>query len=241
MKTLLVLPARNEAENLPTLIDELRARYPHYDVLIVDDQSSDSTSQVARLHGAAVVELPFNLGIGGAEQTGFLYALRHGYDEVVRLDGDGQHPPEAVQALLHALRDGQADVVIGSRFLKSEGFRSSRLRRVGIRWLALLSSTLARQRITDSTSGFRAFRRNAFEFLASYNPQDYPEPESVVLLTRNGFGIAEVPVMMRERQEGKSSIAGLQAVYYMLKTTLALLVTALRQPVRRAVSQRDGE
>lgn len=240
MSTLLVVPAWNEAESLPSLLDELTRQYPQYDILVVDDGSSDGTSAVSRLCDARVVQHPYNLGIGGAEQTGFLYAQRYGYDVVVRLDGDGQHPSEEIRRLVSALSESGADVVIGSRFLQANaGFRSSWTRRVGIRWLAFLNTVLTHQRITDSTSGFRAYRRNAFEFLARYNPQDYPEPESLTLLTRNGFSIREVPVVMRERQGGKSSIGGLQTLYYVLKTTLALLIAAIRKPVRTGASDAD--
>lgn len=233
MKVLLLVPAWNEADALPSLLSELRRRYPQYDVLVVDDGSSDDTGQVARAGGARVVELPFNLGIGGAEQTGFVYAERSGYDVVVRLDGDGQHPPEEVETLVQALETGEVDVVIGSRFLDLASFRSSWLRRVGIRWLALLITRLTRQRITDSTSGFRAYRRDAFAFLARFNPPDYPEPESVVLLARNGFRLREAPVRMRTRQGGRTSISGARSVYYMLKVTLAVLITAIRKPERQ--------
>jgi hypothetical protein len=230
VKTLLIIPARNEVESLPPLLDELRERYPEYDILVIDDGSSDSTGQAARVGGARLLELPFNLGIGGAEQTGFIYAQRYGYEVVVRLDADGQHPPQEVETLVCALLNSEADVVIGSRFLERDGFLSSWLRRVGICWLALLSTLLTGQRITDSTSGFRAYRRDAFGFLARHNPQDYPEPEGVVLLARNGFRIEEVPIMMQERRMGRSSIRGPRTVYYMVKVTLALLVAALREP-----------
>lgn len=240
MSTLLVVPAWNEAENLPQLLNELMRQYPQYDVLVVDDGSSDGTSAVSRLCDARVVQHPYNLGIGGAEQTGFLYAQRYGYDVVVRLDGDGQHPSEEIRGLLCALDESGADVVIGSRFLRPNGgFHSSWARRVGIRWLAFLNTILAHQRITDSTSGFRAYKRNAFGFLARYNPQDYPEPESLTLLSRNGFRIKEVPVVMRERQGGKSSIGGLHTLYYVLKMTLALLIAAIRKPVRTGALDGD--
>jgi glycosyltransferase involved in cell wall biosynthesis len=240
VSTLLLVPAWNEADSLPTLLDELIWQYPEYDILVVDDGSCDGTSAVSRRCDVRVVQHPYNLGIGGAEQTGFLFAQRYRYDFVVRLDGDGQHPSEAIRGLLCALEESGADVVIGSRFLQpNPGFHSSWARRVGIRWLALLNTILAHQRITDSTSGFRAYRRNAFQFLARHNPQDYPEPESLTLLSRNGFRIKETPVEMRERQGGKSSIGGLHSLYYVLKTTLALLIATIRKPVRTGASDGD--
>ena len=239
MRVLVILPAWNEAENLPSLLSELHRRYPRYDVLVVDDGSSDRTGRVARASGVPVVELCRNLGIGGAEQTGLIYAQRYGYEVVVRVDADGQHPPREIEPLLQALLDSKADVVIGSRFLGNDrnGFRPPLLRRIGIRWLALLGTVLSRQRITDSTSGFRAYRREALEFLACHNPQDYPEPEGVVLLGRNGFRIKEVPTTMSERRVGRSSIRGTRTLYYMVKVTLALLITALRRPVRRGLHE----
>ena len=238
-RTLLIVPARNEAASLPSLLAELRRRYPRYDVLVVNDGSTDRTTEVAQAQGVRVVELSFNLGLGGAEQTGFMYAERYGYDIVVRLDADGQHPPEEVETLLRALQETGADVVIGSRFLHGRGFRSSRLRRLGIRWLALLNTLLTGQRMTDSTSGFRAYGREAFEFLARFNPQGYPEPESAVLLARNGFRLAEVPVSMRERVRGESSIGAAHAAYYMLRTTLAVCIAAMRKRMR-LVEPDDG-
>jgi glycosyltransferase involved in cell wall biosynthesis len=230
---LLVVPAWNEADSLPSLLTQLKEYCPQYDVLVVNDGSSDATTSTAKAHGAIVVELPCNLGIGGAVQTGFLYAQRYGYDAVVRLDADGQHPPEEVDHLLARLNVGDVDVVIGSRFLvQGPGFRSSRLRRIGINWLNFLLGSLTRQKITDCTSGFCAYGRKTVAFFATNYPQDYPEPEGIILLTRNGFRIVEIPVHMRERQTGISSIRGLKPVYYMIKVTLAVLIAFLRQPIR---------
>jgi glycosyltransferase involved in cell wall biosynthesis len=232
-KVLLVVPAWNEADSLPSLLTQLKDHCPLYDVLVVNDGSFDDTTGIAKAYGTVVVELPCNLGIGGAVQTGFLYAQRYGYDTVVRLDADGQHPPEEVEDLLARLNVGDVDVVIGSRFLvQGPGFRSSRLRRIGINWLNFLLRSLTRQKITDCTSGFWAYGHEAVAFFATNYPQDYPEPEGIILLTRNGFRIAEVPVHMRERQKGASSISGLKPVYYMTKVTLAVLIAFLRQPIR---------
>ena len=182
------------------------------------------------------MRLPLNLGIGGAEQTGFLFAMRHDYDIVVRMDADGQHPPDQVSVLVQALAESTADAVIGSRFLGMTTFRSTFMRRIGIRWLAAICGLLVRQPITDSTSGFRAYRRPVVAFLAQHNPYDYPEPEGVILLIKNGFRVQEVPVVMRARQEGQSSIRGLKTVYYMLKVTLSLILAASRRPVRSRAS-----
>lgn len=237
-KVLLVVPAWNEAQSLPVFLVELRAACPHYHILVVNDGSSDATTTVAKAYNATVIDLPCNLGVGGAVQTGFLYAQRLGYDIVVRLDADGQHPPEEVARLIHALDETGADVVIGSRFLERKGYRSSYWRRSGIRWLGLLIRFFTRQHITDATSGFWACRRDAIAFLAVHYPQGYPEPEGVILLLRNGFRIQEVPIKMRDRQAGQSSIRGLKPIFYMLKVTLAILVAVLRRPTRILVNSR---
>jgi glycosyltransferase involved in cell wall biosynthesis len=236
LKVLLIIPAWNEADSLPSLLTNIKQYCPQYDLLVVNDGSSDATTSVAKAHGAVVVEHPCNLGIGGAVQTGFLYAHRYGYDAVVRLDADGQHPPEEVEHLLARLNVGDVDVVIGSRFLvRSPGFRSSQLRRIGINWLNFLLGILTQQQITDCTSGFCAYGYETVAFLAENYPQDYPEPEGIILLKRNGFRIVEVPVHMRERQTGISSIRGLKPVYYMIKVSLAILIAFLRRPIRSRV------
>ena len=231
LRVLLVLPAWNEATNLPLLLTELRQLYPSYSVLVVDDGSLDATADVSREYGAAVVSLPVNLGIGAAVQTGFLFAQRYDYDIVVRLDSDGQHPPEEVARLVAALADG-VDVVVGSRFLKERSYRSSWLRRVGISWLSLLIRVLTGKWIADCTSGFCVYRRDAVDYLAAHYPQDYPEPESLALLIRNGFRVNEVPIRMQARRNGTSSIRGGRTLYYMIKVSLAVLIEAFRSPTR---------
>jgi glycosyltransferase involved in cell wall biosynthesis len=199
----------------------------------VNDGSADATSAQARSTGKAlVVDLPKNLGIGGAVQTGFKYAARNGYLVAIQFDGDGQHLAAEIPKLLARLDQGGVSLVIGSRFLeKHAGYRSTFVRRLGIRLFEGLNSILIGQRITDNTSGFRAYDHQAISFLAQYYPVDYPEPEAVILLGRNGFRIAEVFTLMRERQEGGSSIAGLKGAYYMVKVMLAVLMTFLRKPL----------
>jgi glycosyltransferase involved in cell wall biosynthesis len=226
---LAIIPAFNEAASLPALLQELARQCPSWEVLVINDGSTDRTGEVGRAARAKVIDLPFNSGVAAAEQTGFFYALEEGYSFVVRLDGDGQHSPAEAARLLAAVRNGGADVAIGSRFLGAPGFRSSWIRRMGIAWLSFLVTLLARRKVTDPTSGLRAFRRDVVSFLAQVYPGDYPEPESILLLARRGFRIVEVPVAMQGRQGGYSSIGKGGALYYVLKVTFALLVENLRR------------
>jgi glycosyltransferase involved in cell wall biosynthesis len=186
---------------------------------------------------AKVIDLSSNLGIGGAVQTGFKYASRNGYRVAIQFDGDGQHIAAEIPNLLKTLEDSGSAMVIGSRFLQPHnGFRSTFARRIGIRIFGLLNSLLIGQRITDSTSGFRAYNRPAIEFLAINYPSDYPEPETVILLGKNGFRMSEVFSMMRERQGGDSSISGLTGIYYMIKVILAVLMAVLRKPTVETIT-----
>ena len=230
---LIIVPAYNEAASIGQVIEELQSSKVGLDVLVVNDGSLDTTSQTARRFDAVIViDLPKNLGIGGAVQTGFKYAARQGYRRAMQFDGDGQHLAAEIPKMVTALEQSQSDMVIGSRFLGvNAGFRSTFARRLGIRIFDTLNSLLIRQRVTDNTSGFRLYGRRAIEFLAVHYPVDYPEPEAVILLGKNGFQISEVAVEMRPRQKGDSSISGIQAVYYMIKVILAILMTALRRPL----------
>ncbi|HMB15165.1 MAG TPA: DUF2304 family protein [Pelovirga sp.] len=230
---LIIVPAYNEAANIGGVIEELNQADADLDILIVNDGSADETSRLARgYEQVVVVDLPKNLGIGGAVQTGFKYAARQGYQLAMQFDGDGQHLAGEIHKLLGTLERSRCQIVIGSRFIeKSDGFQSTFVRRLGIRVFDRLNSLLIGQRITDNTSGFRLYNRDAIEFLALHYPVDYPEPEAVILLGKNGFRIAEVAVEMRERQGGGSSIAGIRGAYYMIKVILAVLMTALRKPL----------
>ncbi len=230
MRVLIIVPAFNESASIGGVVESLRSEFPLADVLVVDDGSRDGTGSIAKQGGwARVVSLPCNLGIGGAVQTGFKLACREGYDAAVQFDGDGQHLACEIESILAPIRSGQADVVIGSRFGQNNGgFKSTGFRRIGIKLFALLNSLLIRQRITDNTSGFRAYNHRALCFLAESYPTDYPEPEAVIMLGRNGFRLREVPVRMRERQGGKSSIRGFSSLYYMLKVFLGIFMGVLR-------------
>lgn len=230
MKTLIIVPAYNEEKNIENVLSHLKKTKPEMTVLVINDGSRDQTSQKARMNDFAnVIDLPVNLGIGGAVQTGFIFAQRNNYEVAIQYDGDGQHKAEEIDALLEPLLKGEADVVIGSRFCENRpGFKSSFTRRLGIKLFEWVNWLIIRTRITDNTSGFRAYNRRTIEFLADNYPQDFPEPEAVILLGRNGFQLREVYTEMVERQGGKSSISGLKSAYYMIKVLLAVSINCLR-------------
>jgi len=227
-----LVPAFNEEAIVGRVVDEIRAFDPSIDVVVVDDGSYDRTAEVAQEHGATVVRLPFNLGIGGAVQTGFRYAFEHGYDLAVRLDGDGQHDPSQLDRILAPVLAGEADIAVGSRFAEEgAGYRSSRSRRIGIRLLAWVVSRIVGRRVTDTTSGFQALNRRAIELFAHDYPHDYPEVEATIMVSRHRLRSVEVPVSMRERGGGRSSITALRSVYYMVKVLLAIFVGLFRRNV----------
>lgn len=229
-RTIAIVPAFNEAGAIGGVVDGIRALDETFDVVVVDDASTDDTAAVAAAHGAAVLRLPINLGIGGAVQTGFRAALAGGYDRAVRLDGDGQHDPAELPKLLARLAEDEADLVIGSRFVDGAGdYRPPLARRIGITWFARLVSTVTRTRVTDTTSGFQALNRRAIALFAEDYPTDYPEVEATVLVLRHKLRLVEAPVRMREREHGSSSITFVRSIYYMLKVTLALLVAMARK------------
>ncbi len=225
-----IVPALNEEASIGGVIDEIRAFDPSFDIVVIADGSTDRTAEVAAEHGAHVLRLPFNLGIGGAVQTGFRYAWEHGCELVVRVDGDGQHDPGELGAVLAPVLAGHADVAVGSRFVGTDGYRSSRARRLGIRVLARTVSAMVHRRVTDPTSGFQALNRRALALFAADYPHDYPEVEATVMAHRCGLRLVEVPVTMRERGGGRSSINALHSIYYMLKVLLALFVDLFRRP-----------
>ena len=224
MRALAIVPAWNEERDLPAVLEELRRAAPDWDVCVVDDGSSDRTAIVARDGGATVLCLPMNLGIGGAVQTGYLWARQHGYEVAAQIDGDGQHDPQYLAAALRPITAGTADVVIGSRYLGAGGFRSTALRRAGARYLSWFLRLRCGARVTDPTSGFRIAGRRAIELFAATYPSDYPEPEAIALAARRGLRLEEIPVVMRERRHGTSSIGPVRTLYYLIKVSLALLL-----------------
>jgi len=226
-----LVPALNEEGTIATVIAELRAFDSELEILVIDDGSHDRTAEVAQRSGARVVRLPFNLGIGGAVQTGFRYAFENGFELAVRVDGDGQHDPSQLAAVVEPVVRGDTDIAVGSRYLgaRGDGYRSSAMRRVGIRLLARVVSLLTRQRITDPTSGFQALNRKAIMLFAADYPHDYPEVEAIVLVERHRLRLVEVPIAMRPRTAGRSSIRTLSSVYYMVKVLVALFVGSFRR------------
>lgn len=231
-KTLLVIvPCFNEAAALPGLLNRLRQlTLPGYilSIAVVNDASADNTALIARQEGVIVLDLPVNLGIGGAMQTGFRYAAANNFDFAMQVDGDGQHPPAEIIKLLTCHEKNQPNVVIGSRFLEKEGFQSSVARRMGIRYFYWLNRMFTGNAIYDSTSGFRLLDRKALQIAAAYYPDEYPEPESLVVFSRSGLTVAETPVVMQERMGGQSSIRNFGTLYYCVKVTIAMFFSYIR-------------
>lgn len=231
-RILVIVPCFNEEKAIAGVIAEInQVRDQHQlrlDALAVNDCSTDATAAVMQTLNCLYLDLPVNLGIGGAMQAGYRYAFRKGYDVAVQMDGDGQHPASELMKVLQPILDKRADVVIGSRFLENVGFQSSVARRLGIRYFRWLNRLLIHQTIHDSTSGFRAFNRRTIALVNRYYPDEYPEPEAIVLFGLNQLCIAEVPVCMRERQGGTSSITFARSLYYMLKVTMGTLFVYIR-------------
>ncbi len=229
MKILVIVPAFNEEETLGDVLRRTRASFPEADILVVNDGSVDATASIAREERVFVLEHPYNMGIGATMQTGFLYALRNGYDVAVQVDGDGQHKPEFLPALLSPVLEGRCSLAVGSRYLSDEGFKSTFFRKLGIRFFSRLVWIFTGRRFTDPTSGFRAVDRNGIKLFAGDYPSDYPEVEALILAHKKGWPILEVPTRMEQRQGGTSSIDLLSALYYMLKVTLSISVGFFRR------------
>jgi glycosyltransferase involved in cell wall biosynthesis len=229
MNILIIIPAYNEEASLPGVIQDLRSHAPAVDMIVVNDGSRDATSRLARDLGVKVLDLPFNLGIGGAVQAGYLYALKNGYDVAVQFDGDGQHMAVDLKKLLEPLGAGRADMTIGSRFLSPGEYRTPFFRKLGISIFSFVLSRVLGSRVTDSTSGFRAANRRVIEFFAWAYPDDYPEVESLVLLHKMNMRMEEVAVDMRERTGGKSSITPIRSIYYMAKVLMAIFIDLMKR------------
>lgn len=230
-KVLIIIPCYNEQVSIPLVLKEIwNTQIDGYilKAVVINDCSTDGTKTAATQAGAVVLDLPMNLGIGGAVQTGIKYACHNNYDFAIQLDGDGQHPPAEIFKLLHAQKNFSADVVIGSRFIDRQGFQSSAMRRLGIKYFYLLNRIFTGNHIFDSTSGFRLLNKKAIALAADNYPDDYPEPESLVIFAKAGFVIKEVAVNMRSRLGGKSSIAHGASVYYTIKVTIGMLFSFIR-------------
>lgn len=229
MKMLVIIPAFNEEGNLEKTIQDICDNAPEFDYVIINDCSTDQTLEVCRCHGYSYLNLPVNLGIGGAVQTGYRYALYHGYDIAVQFDGDGQHSAKYLKEMVEKLKETESDMVIGSRFIAKEGFQSSALRRLGIRYFTILIKLLTGKKITDPTSGMRMINRRLLSKFTEDYPIDYPEPESVVTALSEKYRVTEIPVIMNQREEGNSSISMGKSLYYMIKVSFAILIARIKK------------
>ncbi|MEH2944949.1 glycosyltransferase family 2 protein [Lachnospiraceae bacterium KK002] len=229
MKKLVIIPAYNEGESIYNTVKEIEKAAPDFDYVIINDCSGDDTRKICVENGFHYIDLPINQGIGGAVQTGYLYAYENDYDVAVQVDGDGQHDPAFLQQMADTLQREQADMVIGSRFIERKGFQSSVTRRIGIRYFTCLIRLLTGAKITDPTSGLRMIGKDVIALFAKSYPRDYPEPESVVDILCKRKKVVELPVLMRERQGGVSSIRMGKSVYYMIKVTLAIFLCRISQ------------
>lgn len=233
MKCLIIIPAYNEAENIEKVVENIVNNYPQYDYVIINDGSGDDTEEICMHNHYNFISLPLNLGIGGAVQTGYRYALKNHYDIAVQIDGDGQHDIAFIEKLIEPIESGEADITIGSRFISKEGFQSTASRRVGIVFLSTLIYGTCFKKVKDVTSGFRAVNGKFIKIYAENYPSDYPEPEAIVAAIMHRGRIKEIPVIMKERVNGSSSINFKRSVYYMIKVTLAILVCRISFGVRR--------
>ncbi len=229
MKKLIIIPAYNESESIENTVRDIVKNAHGFDYVVINDCSKDNTREICEKNGFNIVNLPINLGIGGAVQTGYKYAVKYGYDIAVQVDGDGQHDPAFLERMADVLVNEKMDMVIGSRFIDKEGFQSSIMRRIGIKYFMILIKIVTGKTITDPTSGLRMINRNIIELFAESYPKDYPEPESVVFALKRGMKVKEIPVVMRSRQGGVSSINPKKSVYYMIKVSLAIVLERLRR------------
>ena len=227
MKKLAIIPAYNEEGNIKNVVEDLRANAPDFDFVVINDCSTDKTKSILEALSVPHINLPVNLGIGGAVQTGYIYARKKGYDIAVQFDGDGQHDAKYLNSLVAPLERGEADAAIGSRFVEKAGFQSSAMRRFGIKFLSRLIKLLGNVQVADVTSGMRAVNRKLIDLFALDYAQDYPEPEALLLSGLSGARITEVPVEMRSRESGESSIGGFKSAYYMIKVSMALVLLRL--------------
>lgn len=233
MKVLIIIPAYNEEENIKEVVGKIARDFSQYDYVIVNDGSLDRTAEICKKESYNVLNLPINLGIGGAVQAGYRYAKAGNYDIAIQIDGDGQHDISFAENMIQLIETGRADVVIGSRFLENKGFQSSGTRRIGIKLLSGLIKICTGVKINDVTSGFRAVNKKFIDIYCNDYSNDYPEPEAIVSAVMYGGKIAEIPVIMNERQGGESSIRFWNSVYYMIKVTLAIVIRRISYGIRR--------
>lgn len=224
MKVMVAIPAYNEEKNIFRVIQGVRYQHPEVDVVVINDGSRDNTDFEAQRAGAFVINLPQNLGIGGAVQTGYIYGKKMDYDIVIQIDGDGQHNPKDLTKMIKVIEKNEADMVIGSRFVKKTDYESSSMRKFGINFFSKFVSLICKRNFYDTTSGYRAVNKKVIELFSRYYPRDYPEVETIVYASKRGVRIKEISVDMDKRKEGKSSITPLKSIYYMLKVTCAILL-----------------
>lgn len=224
MKIMVAIPAYNEEKNISGVVKAVKFHHPEVDVVVINDGSKDGTEIEAKRAGAFVINLPQNIGIGGAVQTGYIYAKTKGYDAVIQIDGDGQHDPKDLSRLIDSIAKDEADMVIGSRFVSKTDYESSKMRKLGINFFSKLVSIACRRDFYDTTSGYRAVNKKCIELFSEYYPRDYPEVETIVYASKMGIRIKEISVDMNKRQGGKSSITPLKSIYYMIKVTCAILL-----------------
>lgn len=229
MKKIAIIPAYNESGSIKRTIEDLTQNAPEFDYVIVNDCSTDGLKDLCRENNWNVINLPVNLGIGGAVQTGYQYAREKEYEIAVQFDGDGQHSAAYLNAMAWIIEHDEADMVIGSRFINKEGFQSTRIRKMGIRYFTILIRFLTGKTVTDPTSGMRMINRELIEFFSYQYPKDYPEPESVTEILHRGKRVKEIPVVMKERQAGVSSISLVNSIYYMIKVSLAVMIACLKK------------
>ena len=228
-KILIIIPAYNEEKSILKTVERIKDQY---DYVVINDCSTDNTKQVLEENNLNYIDLPANLGIGGGVQTGYKYAYRNGYDIAIQFDGDGQHNEEYIPDLVKPIEDDDADIEVGSRYIKKEGFQSSAMRQLGIRFFEKLIKGLSGQPVTDATSGFRAVNRKIMEEFVYDYPQDYPEPQTNLAVIKRGFRLKEVPVIMNAREEGTSSITPAKSVYFMIKVSMAILFENFKEQKR---------
>ena len=233
MKTLIIIPAYNEEQNIQKVVNNIITNFPQYDYIIINDGSTDDTAAICKCEKYQYVDLPINLGIGGAVQTGYRYAKENNYDVAIQIDGDGQHDIAFAEKMVQILKRKEADVVIGSRFIEKQGFQSSGSRRTGIKILSGLIKISTGIKVNDVTSGFRAVNKKFIDVYSKDYSNDYPEPEAIVTAVMYKGRIREVPVIMNERQGGVSSIKFWNSIYYMIKVTLAILIRRIGYGFKR--------
>lgn len=229
MKKIVIIPAYNEEGGIVKTVTDVMENAKDFDYVVINDCSKDNTLEICYEHNFNVVNLPVNMGIGGGVQTGYMYAYRNGYDIAVQFDGDGQHNASYLDNMSKKLIEDNLDMVIGSRYIEKEGFQSSGMRRMGIKYFTGLIKLLTGKKITDPTSGMRMINRKIMKQFSEEYPKDYPEPESVVTILKAGAKVEEIPVKMNAREEGVSSISPSKSIYYMVKVSIAVLIAAIRK------------